>query len=159
MKPRRSYAAQLHTPEPVVWMATPGVVQHSSSAPSGNTGQRSHEWSQTNLSTNQLCHAQVYSLASVSSPVNGNKRSMCLIGLFWGQNEWIHVKHLHVCKAFNILLPLLYYAILPFLNAVLKQPILGQVAWLDGKLLEGKDCGHSSIYHHSPGAVHTLDPW
>lgn len=90
-------------------------MQHSGSAPSWNTGERSHEQSQTNLSASQLCLSQVYSLASVSSTVNGNKRSMCLIGLFWGQNELIHVKHLHVCKAVNILLLLLcYFTILKF---------------------------------------------
>lgn len=57
----------------------------------------------------------------------------------------------------NILL-LLFYVILFFSNSVLNQPVLGQFASIDWKLLEGKDCDHVSKYHYSPGAGHIPDP-
>lgn len=54
IKPHRSCTEQLHILEPTVWMVPHTVVQHSSLAPRGNTGERSHRWSQTNLSAKQL---------------------------------------------------------------------------------------------------------
>lgn len=86
IQPHRLCTEQLHILEPTVWMAPPAVVQHISSAPRGNTGERSQGWNKNmNICTSVQINSDTLNcmaLPQVPSPVKGNKRNTASWGCF-----------------------------------------------------------------------------